>query len=67
MGVGAAAVAGTGLLAGEEAEGQAACNLPAGCFGTHDINVCYSPWRVVASQVLAGLAIALTFGPPALT
>src|SRR5687767_4633721 len=48
--LGAAAAAGTGLLSGGEAEGQAACNLPAGCFGTESVNVCYSPWRVIAAE-----------------
>ncbi len=49
IGVGAAALAGTGIL-GQPQEAQAACSLPAGCFGTQDINVCYSPWKVVAAE-----------------
>ena len=27
-----------------------ACTLPAGCFGTESVNVCYAPWRVVATE-----------------
>ena len=71
MGVGAAAVAGTGLLEGEEAEGQAACTLPAGCFASEQVNVCYSPWRVIAAEPGQSSGVILrkapSFSAPAVT
>lgn len=44
-----AGLAGVGAL-GWQQEAQAACSLPAGCFGTDVVNVCYAPWRVVAAE-----------------
>lgn len=45
--VGAAAL---GILRHKQPEYDQACTLPAGCFGTVDINVCYTPWLVVAAE-----------------
>src|ERR1043165_10035073 len=28
----------------------AAATPPSGCFGTYDVNVCYSPWKVVTAE-----------------
>jgi hypothetical protein len=61
LGVGAAALAGSGLLRPSEA--QAACALPAGCFGTEDVNVCYSPWKCVAAEPGRTDGIILRKGP----
>jgi hypothetical protein len=47
VGAGIAAV-GTASLLAEKAE--AACTLPAGCFGTVSVNVCYSPWLVTHAE-----------------
>ncbi len=46
----AAFAGGASLLAKPTSAEASACTLPAGCFGTVDVNVCYSPWEVVASE-----------------
>jgi hypothetical protein len=48
-GIGAAAA---GILSQSHHEDphQATCTLPSGCFGTEDVNVCYTPWIVTAAE-----------------
>src|SRR3954468_11624978 len=49
VGVGASLIAGAKLLVDPNAA-EGVCTLPTGCFGTVDVNVCYSPWVVVAAE-----------------
>ncbi len=50
IGVGAAALGGVGILGQQQQVEAAGCDLPAGCFGTDQVNVCYAPWVVVAAE-----------------
>lgn len=56
------AIVSAATVLGKAEEAEAACTLPAGCFGTYDINVCYTPWVVTAAE--AGYSgVVLRKGP----
>ena len=61
VGAGIAALGVTNLLTPSTA--QAACVLPAGCFGTESVNVCYSPWRVTATEPGQSNGVVVRKGP----
>jgi hypothetical protein len=61
VGIGAAAA---GILSQSSGERHdAACTLPAGCFGTEDVNVCYTPWKCVAAEPGRTDGVVLRKGP----
>jgi hypothetical protein len=44
------AIVSAATILGKGEEAEATCTLPAGCFGTYDVNVCYTPWVVTAAE-----------------
>lgn len=62
VGATAAIAAGTGIAGTAQHAEAAGCPMPAGCFGTDLVNVCYAPWVVVAAE--AGYSgVVLRKGP----
>jgi hypothetical protein len=63
VGIGAAAAGILSQASSSPEHEQAVCTLPAGCFGTEDVNVCYTPWKVVAAEPGRSDGVVLRKGP----
>ncbi len=62
VGIGAAA-AGILSQSRKQENHDAVCTLPAGCFGTVDVNVCYTPWLVTATEPGQSNGVVVRKGP----
>jgi hypothetical protein len=63
IGAGAAALGASGLLQPSSADAATDCILPVSCYGTHDVNVCYSPWKVTGTEPGQTNGVVMRKGP----